>query len=202
MDLLEYIGTITQRFNKDKTLRRTRSDKGGNVTPKGIPDRGEYNEAEERDIRAQMERTANYAEIGPTYDPSGKYLCQDCRFRLPTDLDKYNAQCNTVEGLISLVTGSCDKFEFGDWSADDMLLTLTDQSLMHGAGKLTKEAAGYQERPISKAFGCLRCTHGARAKYMDKEGRRVWCREFGTHVSQTGCCGAHEGTDSIKEFES
>lgn len=202
MNLVDFIGAIKTRFSKDKPLRRTRSDKGDNTTPKGISDRGEYNEAEERDIRAMMVREANYAEVGPTYDPSGKYLCQDCRFRLPTDLDHYNAQCNRVEGLISLISGSCNIFEFGDWSADDMLLTLTDQNLVHGEGKLTKEAAGYQERPTSKAFGCLRCTHGARAKYTDKEGRRVWCRHFGTHVASTACCGAHEGSDSVKEFAS
>lgn len=168
----------------------------------GIVDRGVYNEAEEKATRELMSMQSAYAETGPLYDPSGKYLCKDCIHRVPTELNKYSAHCDKVEGAIRLLSGSCDVFAFGNYASDDQLLTKIDENLVHGEGKLTKAEAGYQERPISKAFGCFRCTHAKLAKYPDKDGRRIWCRRFGTHVASTACCKAHNGVDTVSEFKS
>ena len=158
-------------------------------------DPGDYNEAQETEMRARMNQFNHYSEAGdPTYDPSGMYLCRTCIYRDGQDMDAVPPHCQIVAGDISLRTGSCDMYRYGDpspWAHTEA----ADSS------KVSKEKSGYQERPVTKGFGCLRCMYGNMAKYVDRAGRTMWCSKFGCHVQPLACCAANEGRDSIKNFK-
>src|SRR5262245_48905597 len=75
-----------------------------------IPDPGSsnYDFDHEQMVRSMAERDAAYAESGPTFDPSGKYLCGTCNMR------EEPVRCTHVSGRISMVAGGCRLYEIGD----------------------------------------------------------------------------------------
>ena len=57
--------------------------------------------------RMELAKSAGYAESGPTFDPSGNYLCGTCSFRLMPD------KCAIVRGDIDMQTGGCIIYHHG-----------------------------------------------------------------------------------------
>lgn len=144
---------------------------------KPIADTGEYDDLHDRAVRDLATRVGYYAESGPLFDPEGKYLCKDCCLR-----DEPKA-CTHVSGKISMQTGSCMIWIYGD----QVNLTVGQ--------KLTQIESNYAERPVSKGFGCSRCGWYKKAKKADSDGRPGWCSWWGTHVVPLACCLAESGQD-------
>ncbi len=65
--------------------------------------------------------------------------------------------------------------------------------------RYSKEAANYAERPKAKGFGCFpRCEYGGVAEGKDKDGREIWCGQFGVHVRAKACCAFEDGKDLVQ----
>lgn len=139
----------------------------------------EYDEAQEKLVRELMEKVAQYAESGPLWDASGKYLCEACEMRIEPD------RCSHVSGDISMATGSCEKWVIGP------------QSWPRQTVQWTQKEANYGTREKAKGFGCSRCGHGTRARQTDDAGRAIWCDRFGTRVQALACCAEESGPDFV-----
>lgn len=136
-----------------------------------VEDTGEYDEEKESRIRRIARDTAQYAESGPMFDPSGEYLCKGCRYMLG------NTKCAFVEGDdISKEHGTCRYWKAADGKAPVEL-----------ERKYSKKEAGYAERK-DQPFGCKRCEYGSGARKPDSEGRESWCQFFGMHILPDACC--------------
>ena len=149
-----------------------------------------YNENREDSVRKLMEEMAFYAENGPTWDPDGKYLCGSCYYRKVMDWGA-TPYCYIVEGGINLETGSCQFYRYGTPDSEWNPIPMKTQ--------YTKEVAQYSERPEVKGFGCFpRCEYGGKAKAPDKDGRDIWCAQFGVHVREKACCAFEDGKDLVQ----
>lgn len=142
-----------------------------------ISERAGQNEELESQIRAVIEKHAAYAESGPTFDPSGKYLCGECSFRSGTDV------CEIVSGKISFTSGSC------------RLWTTAVAPRDTWPKKLDQVEAQYSERPEALGFGCSRCEYAKDAK--NQSHRPLWCGFWGLHVMSLACCSEETGPDLI-----
>ena len=161
----------------------------------GIKDPGpeKYNEKDEARKRELMQQLAFYAEEGPTWDPDGKYLCGTCYYRQVMDWADLPA-CYIMEGDISLEAGSCQFYRFGNPDSEWNPIPMKE--------KYTKAAANYAERPKEKGFGCFpRCEYGSTAEGQDKDGREIWCGQFGVHVRPKACCAFEGGKDLVQITE-
>lgn len=146
-----------------------------------VEDTGTYDEKKESEFRIIAHDTAQYAEEGPSFDPTGKYLCGTCFYMLGTN------ECAFVEGDdISPENGTCRYWKKADGTNPVPL-----------ERKYDKEEAGYTERPHGEGFGCARCDYGAAAKAPDSKGRESWCSRFGMHVEPLACCAKNEGDNDI-----
>lgn len=143
-------------------------------------DTGEYDTAQEDEVRAAMELWADYAEDGPTFDLDGKYLCGTCNMRLGDD------GCSRVVTPISFEIGSCRIYTIGE-SKDETPMPQ----------KFTQIEVAYTERPKVKGYGCGRCEFGGEAKEADDDGRKGWCKFFGVHVEPLACCFKNTGDDDV-----
>jgi len=125
--------------------------------------------------KVQLAKSAGYADSGPTYDPSGNYLCGGCSFRLLPD------KCAVVKGKISMTTGGCIIYHHGP--------SLYEEPLPH---QFPQDQVIYTERPNVKGFGCKRCEYGK------DEGRRTpHCTQWDFYVDPNACCFANEGPDDV-----
>src|SRR6266403_2386725 len=157
-----------------------------------IPDPGpdDYNTKRENQKRELMQTLAFYAEEGPTWDPEGKYLCGSCYYRQLMDWGDTPA-CYVVEGKISMEAGSCQFYRYGNPDSEWNPLPMKK--------KYTQEEANYAERPKVKGFGCFpRCEYGKVAEGKDRDGREIWCGQFGVHVRPKACCAFEDGSDLVQ----
>lgn len=145
-------------------------------------DEGTYNEDEEATRRSRAMFLGYYAENGPTYDPSGKYLCGSCEHRCDAG---DHTDCILVVGPISNTTGSCRLYEIGGAANHEDEMPI----------KYSQSEAVYTERPTVKGFGCSRCEYGDKAEKLDGAGRKLWCSFWGMHVLPTSCCERNAGKD-------
>lgn len=127
-------------------------------------------EVGEQESKRIATASAGYAESGPTFDPSGDYLCGTCIFRLMPD------KCAVMKGKISMETGSCIS-----WYKGDQAYT---EPFKHQA---TQMQLIYTERPNVKGFGCKRCEYS-------KDG---YCAQWKMQVEPNACCFANEGPDDV-----
>lgn len=152
------------------------------------PDR--YDTRRENQKRELMQTLAFYAEEGPAWDPEGKYLCGSCYYRQLMDWGDTPA-CYIVEGKISMETGSCQFYRYGNPDSESNPLPMKK--------RYTQEAVNYAERPKAKGFGCFpRCEYGKVAEGKDSDGREIWCGQFGVHVRPKACCAFEDGSDLIQ----
>ncbi len=138
----------------------------------------------ETGVRDMITELAYYAEDGPTYDPSGCYLCGTCSMRIMP------GGCTHVTGLISMDTGGCQVYMIGPSIG-------VEHSLPE---KMSQREINYGERPAARGFGCYpRCEYGEMALDSNsrQDGRTTWCRFWGTHVKPLACCFMHDGPDLI-----
>lgn len=156
------------------------------VAASGISDAGKYDFDNEKQIREQMQLIAHYAEEGPTFDPAGKYLCGSCRYRMVVDSGPMD-ECYTVTGTTKMDTGSCALYVIGNVESEHNPLPML--------GRYTQLEAEYAER--KNGFGCQNCEFASKAKKPDPDGRKLWCRFFGTHVTKTACCDRESGPDMV-----
>jgi hypothetical protein len=157
----------------------------------GIKDPGpdKYNFDDEDRKRKLMALMAFYDEDGPTFDPEGKYLCGSCYYRQLMDSGDVNA-CHIVDGETKMDIGTCMFYRFGNPDPEWNPLPM--------AQKFTRAEAGYSERPQAKGFGCFpRCGHADVAEGPDKDGRGIWCDQFGVHVVPKACCYFEGGKDLV-----
>jgi GNAT superfamily N-acetyltransferase len=154
-------------------------DEGEEKGEGNTPDTGQYDEEHEAHVREEVKQWAQYAEASDNtdeikpYDPSGNYFCGTCDMRRGFD------ECLRVEGKISFAAGGCRLYHMGD---PEIQAPMKE--------KLSKEDAGYEERP--EGFGCKRCEYGAKAKSADGQGRPGWCSFWGMHVTPNACCAENE----------
>lgn len=154
------------------------------------PGPDEYDTKRENAKRELMQQMAFYAEDGPTWDPEGKYLCGTCYYRELMDWGNTPA-CYIVEGKISMETGSCMFYRHGNPDSEWNPLPV-----LH---RYTPSEALYAERPKVKGFGCYpRCEYGSVAEGQDKDGREIWCGQFGVHVRAKACCAFEDGKDLVQ----
>jgi hypothetical protein len=137
----------------------------------------------EEQNRAKATRTGYYAESGPRYDPSGKYLCGTCNGRMRTN------KCSRVHGTISFTTGSCKTYKIGR-------VATKKESVI-----LSQKDAIYTERPNDKTFGCHRCQYGVKAAEPDGK-RTLDCKEWNCLVLPTACCEKNKGKDDVYPWKS
>lgn len=156
------------------------------VAASGMHDPGKYDFDKEKQIREQMQLIAHYAEEGPTFDPAGKYLCGSCRYRMVVDSGPMD-ECYSVTGTTKMATGSCGLYVIGNVESEHNPLPMLE--------RYTQLEAGYAER--KNGFGCQNCEFASKAKKPDPDGRKLWCRFFGTHVTKTACCDRESGPDMV-----
>lgn len=142
-------------------------------------DTGTYDEVEESELRDELVLWADYAESGPTFDSTGKYLCGGCEMRLEED------DCTRVVSPISFTTGSCRIYTKGKSEGEAMPQLLTQTEV------------AYTERSNVKGFGCERCQFGLEAKKEDSDKRPMWCNFWGLHVQPKACCFKNTGPDDV-----
>lgn len=147
-----------------------------------ISDKGIYDTAREAKLRKLIEQQAAYAERGPTFDPSGRYLCDGCAYFDGKD------RCGAVEGQISGTDGS------------SRLWTIKGTEVEPLHWKLSQMSADYAERPKAKGFGCSRCEYATKAKAPDGE-RTLWCGFWGLRVAPLACCSEENGPDLVEPSE-
>ncbi len=164
--------------SKLRRLKRPNADR-----PTTYTDPGKYDEEREAEIREMIELLSHYAESGPTYDPTGRYVCGSCNMRIPDE-----GRCTHVDGPVSMRYGGCRKYMRGDPIGKSHALPR----------KMTQTSASYAERPQVLGFGCYpRCMYGAIAAKPDSQGRTIWCSFWGLHVRPTACCDQNDGPDSV-----
>lgn len=175
------------KFNIDAALEKLFNEIGEEVCRevmaakegKKFEEPDQYDEAQEQLVRELITQVADYAEEGVKFDPSGKYLCNDCQMKIMPD------RCSHVSGEISMTDGSCEKWLIGPQSWPIQIV------------QWTQKEANYAERPKAKGFGCSRCGHGSKAREVDAQGRAVWCDRFGARVQSLACCDEEGGEDMV-----
>lgn len=176
------------------------------VGPDGyFMDTGVYDWIHEEHTRQWMARRAQYADElgcgnGRLYDRFGRYLCggyknqeeQSCNKYKPGLKDYPNGGCTEFNKEIKGPNGSCDWWENFAGQLDPEFQT----------SELTGEKRDglYVEDPTGEGFGCNpRCPHGLIARGVDPQGRRIFCRWWGTHVTETACC-SFNGRENVITF--
>lgn len=154
-----------------------------NKEDENVLDTGTYDEEHEAHVRKEVESWAQYAEDGESFDPTGDYFCGTCDMRSGDD------ECLRVAGKISFGGGGCRLYRKGDPEQQPPMKE-----------KLSKEDAGYEERP--EGFGCKRCEYGGVAEEPDSEGRPGWCGFWGMHITPNACCAENDaGTNGLIQLE-
>ena len=165
---------MSEDFNLEEALVELLAEK-----KKQFEEPEDYDSAQENLVRELITLIANYDEEGVRFDPTGKYLCQDCQMRIEPD------RCSHVSGEISMPTGSCEKWMIGPQAWPVQIV------------RWTQKEANYGTREKAKGFGCSRCGWGSEAKKADAEGRLVWCGRFGARVQSLACCAEESGDDFV-----
>lgn len=148
------------------------------------PKRGNYDAKHEDMVREMITAHADYAEDGPTFDPDGDYLCGTCSMR------KEPHACTVVAGRIDMEEMGCRRWEGGEPMPTEMGEKSDPRTVA-----LSKVASG--------GFGCHRCRFASKADSADKEGRTLWCGDWGCHVLPMACCDEEdqEGLVEVLAFQ-
>lgn len=168
---------MTDDFNLEKAYEELLASL---EKPQLIQDSGQYDEQNETLIRNMIKAAAGYSEDGPTFDPTGAYLCGTCALRIEPNV------CAWVGGPITMDSGGCILYFGGQPIAEKPL-----------PNQFEPQEVLYTERPNDKSFGCAHCMFGAQAQQPDTEGRNLWCGFWGCHVMEVACCYRNKGKDDV-----